>query len=145
MVEKIKVVDILIFNDKNELVLQMRALDDKSYPGHWDFSAGGHVELGEEDQNAAEREIFEELGIKGTPNFISSEHFSYPGWTSKIIREVDASIYKMNHNGLFNIDPKEVEKVEFFPLAEVQKMIDSGEKFHPEFLLAWNKGIVAKI
>ena len=26
----------------------------------------------------------------------------------------------------------------------IRKMIESGDKFHPEFLLAWNEGIIAK-
>ena len=143
MIEKIKAVDILIFNDNNDLLLQLRAAGDKSFPGHWDFSVGGHVEPSEEDQKAAEREIFEEIGVQGEPKFISRELYKYPAWNGTDTREVDLSIYKMLSNGPFTIDPKEVEKVEFFTLAEVQKMIDEGEKFHPEFLLAWEKGLVA--
>ena len=59
-VEYHKVVDILIFNDKHQLALQKRALSDKSFPGHWDFSAGGHIDRNEEAQKAAERESVDE-------------------------------------------------------------------------------------
>ena len=137
-------VDILVFNDRRELALQMRAANDKSFPGHWDFSAGGHVDLNEENQKAAKREIFEELGVSGQVIFISKEHFQYPSWDPSILREVNASIYKMFHNGPFKVDPKEVEKVVFLSLPAIQEMIDSGSKFHPEFLLAWEKGIISE-
>ena len=135
--------DILIFNDRHELALQMRAANDKSFSSHWDFSAGGHVDLNEENQKAAEREIFEELSVSGQVTFISQEHFQYPGWDPSILREIDVSIYKMFHNGPFKIDPKEVEKVVFLSLSAIKKMIDEGSKFHPEFLLAWKKGIIS--
>lgn len=143
-IERIKSVNILVFNDRNKLALQMRAKDNESFPGHWDFSAGGHVDPNEEDQKAAERETLEELGITGQLILISKEHFQYPAWTLSVLREVDLSIYKIFNNGPFKIDPKEVEEVEFFSLPTIQKMIDSGIKFHPEFLLAWKKGIVSE-
>lgn len=144
MIEHHTCVDILIFNDRCELALQMRAANDRSFPGYWDFSAGGHVDLNEENQKAAEREIFEELGVSGEVTFISKEHFQYPGWDPSVTRGVDASIYKMIHNGPFKIDSKEVEKVVFLSLPLIQKMIDERSKFHPEFLLAWKKGIISE-
>lgn len=143
-IEYHRCVDILIFNDRHELALQMRTANDKSFPSHWDFSAGGHVNENEENKKAAERETFEELGVSGQVIFISQEHFQYPAWNPSILREVDASIYKMFHNGPFKVNPKEVEKVVFLSLPTIQKMIDRGSKFHPEFLLTWNKGMVAK-
>ncbi len=143
-IEKHNCVDILIFNNQSELALQMRATKDKSFPGHWDFSAGGHVDPNEEGQKAAERETFEELGISSRMTFVTRECFQYPDWNPTILRKVDISIYKMYHNGPFKIDTKEVERVEFFSLSKIQKMIDEGSKFHPEFILVWKKGIVLK-
>jgi|SRR3989344_1958755 len=143
-VEYHKVVDILIFNDKHQLALQKRALSDKSFPGHWDFSAGGHIDRNEEAQKAAERETFEELGISGKIEFVSQENLQYQAWNSQLTRDVDASIFKMVHDGHFSANKNEVAKINFFKLTDVQKMIDAGEKFHPEFLLVWKKGIVSK-
>ena len=143
-IEYHKVVDILIFNNDQKLALQLRAVNDKSYPDHWDFSAGGHIDKDESDEAAAKREIFEELGVRGNLTFISQEHFQYPSWNSSIMREVDAAIYVMKHNGPFKINPNEVQKVSFFSLPAIQEMVDNGEKIHPEFLLTWKKGIVTK-
>jgi len=98
---------------------------------YWDFSAGGHVDVNEKSDDAAKREVYEELGTSGQLILVSKKHFEYPAWDSSIFRKVDASIYKMLHNGPFIVDPKEVERVEFFSLPTIQKMINVGEKLHP--------------
>ena len=58
------IVHVCLFNDKNEMLIQQRALDKIDWPGKWDISSGGGVMAGEEPVKAAERELFEELGIK---------------------------------------------------------------------------------
>lgn len=136
------VVDIIIFNNEQEVALQLRAANDKSFPSHWDFSAGGHIDENENHKDAAKRELFEELGVEGDLVFVSQEHFEYSAWNSSNMREVDAAVYLMRHNGPFKIESSELEKVTFFSLTAIQKMIDNGENFHPEFLFAWNKGII---
>lgn len=142
--EKHIVSDILIFNKGGELALQMRAENDKSFPGYWDFSAGGHIDADENSQVAAERETFEELGLTGKIEFVYRLNLQYRAWNSQVMRDVDASIFKMLNNGPFEINNDEVVKINFFKLIDIQKMIDAGEKFHPEFLLTWGKGIVAR-
>lgn len=144
MIEYKKSADVLIFNDKGELALQLRALNDKSFPLHWDFSAGGGIDGEEDPKFAAEREVFEELGVKVDVEFISKEHFTYPAWDPTLTRETDVFIYITHHNGPFHPDPKEVEKVEFFRLDKIKEMMESGGKFHPEFVLTWNKGIIVQ-
>lgn len=141
-VKKSKCVDILLFNDIGELAMQKRSFKNDSFPGYWDFSAGGHVDKKEEWNIAAEREMREELGVSGQLIFICKEKFKYPDWNTSFSREIDAAIYKMVYNGSFNINHEEVDEVKFFSLEQIQKMIDTGTKFHPEFLLAWRKGIV---
>ncbi len=134
---------VMVFNDKGELALQLRSAKDDSFPSHWDFSAGGGIDSGEDEKLAAEREIKEELGFNASVEFIVKEHFTYPAWVPSITREVDLLIYKTHHNGPFNPDPIEVDKVQFFKLDTIKEMIQSGQKFHPEFIYSWNKGIVS--
>ncbi len=144
MIEYKKSTGVLVFNGTGELALQLRAANDDSFPGHWDFSAGGGIDPGEDPKLAAERELKEELGVEVEVNFLTVEHFIYPAWQAGVTREVDLLIYKAPHDGPFQPDPKEVAKVEFFTLAKIQDMIKAGEKFHPEFLLSWNQGIMLK-
>ena len=141
IIEQHNVVDILIYNDEGELALQKRAAGDKSFPDHWDFSAGGHIDENENSADAASRELSEGLGIVGALSFVDQEHVQYSGWKPNVQREVDVAIYKMIHNGPFEINPKEVKEIGFFKLETIQKMIDNGDKFHLEFLLVWEKGL----
>lgn len=50
---------VLLFNDNGELLLQLRAAQDSSYPSHWDFSAGGGIDPEEDNTLSAERELRE--------------------------------------------------------------------------------------
>ncbi len=135
---------VIISNDKDAIALQLRAAHDDSFPSHWDFSAGGGIENGEDEKKSIEREIKEELGIEAQADFIAKRHYAYPAWKPGITRDNDVWIYKAKHNGPFTHDVNEVERVEFFAIEEIKKMIERGDKFHPEFILAWNEGIVAE-
>jgi len=57
-------VHIWIYNSKGEVLLQKRAKMKKFYPDLWDMSAAGHVSAGQSFDEAVERELFEELGVK---------------------------------------------------------------------------------
>lgn len=135
---------VLVFNDGGELVLQLRAANDDSFPNHWDFSAGGGIEAGEDSKFSAQRELREELGIEASVEFIIQTHYTYAAWKPSVTREVDIFIYKAHHNGPFQVDLKEVERVEFFKLEVVEEMIKSGQKFHPELVLSWKEGVIAR-
>mgnify|MGYP000916684160 CR=1 FL=1 len=55
---------------KGKLLVQRRSLEKN---GDLDPSASGHVGAGESYEAAAERELFEELGIRALPIYISKE------------------------------------------------------------------------
>lgn len=142
MIEYKKSSAILVFNDKGELALQLRAVDDDSFSSHWDFAAGGGIDGGENEKSAAERELKEELGVSAELEFVAKVHYTYPAWKPNTTRETDLFIYKTHHNGPFQLDLKEIEKIEFFNFGEIDKMFQDGEKFHPEFKLSWEKGFI---
>lgn len=139
MIEKIKSTGVIIFNTKGEMLIQLRASNDNSFPLHWDFAAGGGIDEGEDSQEAAEREVMEELGVKAEIHFIIEEHITYTAWQSEITREGHLFLYKAEHDGPFDPDPHELDDVQFFTIEEIDKMIVSKDKFHPEFLLTWKK------
>ncbi|MDD5690029.1 MAG: NUDIX domain-containing protein, partial [Caldisericia bacterium] len=61
--EKVKYADNIVFNEKGEILLLKRSELDKSKPGYYTIP-GGHVDLGEDCETAAKRELEEEAGIK---------------------------------------------------------------------------------
>ena len=57
------VVHVCIFNSRGELLIQQRTFN-KKMPGLWDVTCGGAVSTTESSSVGAQRELFEELGIK---------------------------------------------------------------------------------
>ena len=58
------VVHIAIFNTKGEMLIQQRQKDKNLWPNLWDVTAAGSVIAGESSVEAAEREVFEEIGYR---------------------------------------------------------------------------------
>ncbi len=52
-----------IYNEKNEILVQKRAMCKKNYPGYWDMPCAGHIEAGESIVNGVIREAKEEIGV----------------------------------------------------------------------------------
>ena len=129
-----RIIHVLIFNDKGEMALQLRSKNVSFCPQHWSTSVGGHVQSGETYEEAALREFQEELGITTKIDFMSKDKYIKDKLLKKIL-----GTFKTTFNGPFNIDPDDVERVEFFSLEKIQEMIDNGEKIHPELLFLLRK------
>lgn len=57
----------LLVVDDGRLLVHRRSPDKDVFPGWWDVAAGGVVGAGEAWDDAAERELAEELGVTGVP------------------------------------------------------------------------------
>ena len=124
---------ILVFSSVGKLALQLRSKTDDSYPSHWDFSAAGGLDFGEEHGVAASRELYEEIGIKSDLTFVFETTFKDNFCEDKLF------VYKTISDGPFFPDPKEVDDIQFFSKQEIDVMIESGSKFHPEFIFLWKE------
>lgn len=58
-----RVVLVMLHDAEGRVYLQKRAANKHRYPSRWDLSATGHVQAGESREDAALRELREELGI----------------------------------------------------------------------------------
>ncbi|RPF50661.1 NUDIX hydrolase [Aquisalibacillus elongatus] len=58
------VVHVCLFNEKGEMLIQKRQSDRDHWPNMWDLTVGGSAIAGEDPQQAAEREVKEELGYE---------------------------------------------------------------------------------
>ena len=69
-------VHLHVFNSKGEVYLQRRPDWKDIQPGKWDTSVGGHIDYGEEPEQALVREVREELGItEFTPEHVGKYVF----------------------------------------------------------------------
>lgn len=62
--EYILIIHLLLFDKQGRFLAQQRVPDKASWPGMWDVSLGGIAQSGDDSRRAAEREAFEELGLK---------------------------------------------------------------------------------
>ena|SRR3989344_5500301 len=131
-----RIVHVLIFNDREELALALRSSKARYCPLHWVTSAGGHVQSGESYEEGALRELGEELGIKAELKFAFKDNFD--NMDGRNLKKYLVT-FTAAANGPFNINPDEAEKVKFFNIDKIKKMIKDGEKFHPELVFLLEK------
>ena len=58
-----RVVGIIITNDQNKMLLQKRSMIKDMYPGFYTITASGHETNGQSYEEAAHREMAEEIGV----------------------------------------------------------------------------------
>ncbi len=130
---------VFVFNGKNELLLQQRALHKYHSPGLWTNTCCSHQRDGETSLNAGKRRLFEEMGfsthLKETTSFIYKAPFDN-GLTE---HELD-HILIGNFEGIPQINPEEVASWKWMDLEEVKNDIQNN----PEIYTAWFKIIFDK-
>ncbi len=120
------VVHLHVFNKQGELYLQKRPAWKDIQPGKWDTSVGGHVDLGENVEQALRREVREELGITDfTPERLTSYVFE-----SSREREL-VYVHKTIYDG--TIQPsEELDGGRFWTLEEIRDNLGK-DVFTPNF------------
>jgi len=130
---------VFVFNDKNELMLQQRALNKYHSPGLWTNTCCSHQRDGESNIQAGKRRLQEEMGfvvdLKETTSFIYKAPFDN-GLTE---HEFD-HIMIGHFNDTPTINPDEVASWKWMTLDAVQADIIA----HPEQYTAWFKIIFEK-
>ena len=122
------VVHICVFNSKNEMLIQQRQANKIGFPNRWDFSAGGSATMGDTSQAAAERELFEEIGLRvdmqnKRPQLTVNFDF---GFDDIYLIEQDVEIESLV------LQKEEVQAVRWASCAEILRMI-ADEEFVPYY------------
>jgi len=121
------VIHLHVFNSQGELYLQKRAMDKDIQPGKWDTSVGGHVDYGEEIEEALRREVREELAIKDfKPTFLNRYKF-----VSEREAEMVHSYYTI-YDGDILADPTEISEGKFWDIKEIENQLGKNV-FTPNF------------
>ena len=117
------VVHICVFNGRGQLLLQQRQKDKEGYPNLWDVSAAGSALAGENSAAAASRELREELGL--VHDFTKERPF----WTTHFERGFDDWYFIRMEADIsdLRLQPEEVQDAKWADLAEIERMLDSGE------------------
>jgi isopentenyldiphosphate isomerase len=100
-----RLISIILKDDYNNIILQQRALS-KTFPNHFAESASGHVKYNETYEQAAQRELFEELHIQTPLTLISIDSVNY----NEIEKKVGIFIGKLQNKTIL-INPKEISSI----------------------------------
>jgi len=130
---------VFVFNDKNELMLQQRALSKYHSPGLWTNTCCSHQREGESNIEAGKRRLMEEMGFTTDLNDTMAFIYKAPFDNGLTEHEFD-HILVGNFNDVPNLNPLEVSAWKWMKLKEVQKDMKS----HPEHYTEWFKIIFDK-
>ena len=130
---------VFIFNDKNELMLQQRALDKYHSPGLWTNTCCSHQREGESNIQAGMRRLQEEMGF--VVDLQESISFIYKAPFDNGLTEHEFDhIMIGKFNGTPNINPNEVADWKWMGLEAVK----DDMVLHPELYTEWFKIIFDK-
>jgi isopentenyldiphosphate isomerase len=119
-------VGIAVLSSDGRLLIHRRSDTKDIWPGWWDIAAGGVVAAGESYEDAARRELAEELGIVGASlEFVGPGHY------------VDAELaaicrgYRVVHDGPFTFADGEVAEARWVTFDELDVMM-ATHRFLPD-------------
>lgn len=115
-------VTVCIFNSEVKMLIQQRVPTKDDWPNLWDVSCAGSAISGDTSQTAAEREAFEELGLKinlenERPTLIN---LFDEGFDDVYVLNMDVDLSTLK------LQPEEVQNVKWASKEEIFSMIDNG-------------------
>ncbi|MBP6920999.1 NUDIX domain-containing protein [Candidatus Gracilibacteria bacterium] len=128
-----RIVHVMVRDIAGRFLFQVRSPTVQFRPLYWSTSAGGHVQAGETYEEAARREMEEEIGvIVGDIREMGTFYYERDG-----IRKY-LGVFEYILDQELNIG-EEVSSVEFFSPDEAHALITTHEKIHPELKFLWEK------
>jgi 16S rRNA (adenine1518-N6/adenine1519-N6)-dimethyltransferase len=121
---------IFLFNLRGQLLLQLRSAHKDEYPLCYTSSASGHLDSGETYDEAAPREMREELGVE-----VPLERLAKFSASPQTAHE-HTVLYRAISDVPPKPDPQEIAGLSFHSLAEITHMLQTTpEKFSPPFVV----------
>ncbi len=132
-----RAVHIFVFLKNGEILLQQRSLKKDTAPGLFSTSCAGHVDSGENYENAALRELREELGISAQESDLEPLFSQKPSAANgfEFVR-----VYALkNFAGTPAPNPAEILCLKAFPRERLISEIEKNPKiFAPSFISVWS-------
>lgn len=113
---------VVVRSADGRVLLQKRSATKDIQPGRWDTAVGGHLHLGEAYEQAARREMAEEIGIDGR---LPLTHL----FDTRIRNPVESEhvrVFGLTHDGPFVPQADEIDELRFWTVAEVDQALGDG-------------------
>ena len=116
-----RTIGIVIYDVHGRILLQKRSKTKDMEPGKWGISCAGHVGSKQTYEQAALRELKEELGIETELTFVCKI-------LAKQSQETEmASLYTSRSEGPFVLNSREADDLLFIDPSDLKKRVDSHE------------------
>lgn len=117
------VVHVCIFGSDGRMLIQKRLKDKNGWSGMWDVTAGGSALAGDSSQQAASRELLEEVGIDHSLEGMRPAMTIYfdGGFNDIYTVNLDVDIDSLS------LQPTEVEQVRWATEEEILDMLKKNE------------------
>lgn len=116
------VVHVCLFDGEGRMLIQRRQPFKEGWPGMWDLSVGGSAVKGDTSRSAAERETYEELGLRID---LSDERPSLTIHWEHGFDDIYLLTRPVDISGL-TLQPEEVCEARWARREEILAMIDDG-------------------
>jgi 8-oxo-dGTP pyrophosphatase MutT (NUDIX family) len=120
-----RAVYLLVQRADDAVLIAQRSFAKDFAPGAWDIGAGGVVAAGEPYDEAARRELAEELGLTGVPlEPLGVTRFERAEGRDDL--RLHGRVYRVRHDGPFSFDDGEVLRTEWVTVDELLRLL--GER-----------------
>jgi len=125
---------VFIFNSNGEMLLQQRSASKYHSPNKWTNACCSHPRENESYLDAANRRIYEELGIKC--NLEKKFHFVYKAKVEEDLWEHELDhVFLGKYNGDYQINEDEIAGIRFISIDNLNMEI----KQNPDVFTEWFK------
>lgn len=128
-----RAIHVFLRNKRGDILLQQRSMEKDVHPGDWDSSVSGHLNAGESYEQAAVREIHEEMGVTcdrlvEVARILPSEN---TGWEH-------VRLYTGIAIGNLRFPCSEIQAAQWFPVSEIDAWVTAcPSDFATGFLECW--------
>lgn len=130
---------LFIFNEDGELLLQQRSRKKRLWPLYWSNSCCSHPRRGETMQEAVNRRLEQELGMKSHLKFLYKFQYHAQYGQAGSEREL-CWVYVGKSSDPVSVNGNEVAAWRFVEPTQLnQEMIQRPETFTPWFKMEWER------
>jgi isopentenyl-diphosphate Delta-isomerase len=131
---------LLIFNDRDELLLQQRAATKRLWPLYWSNSCCSHPRRFETMEAAVHRRLDEELGLRCPLQFLFKFRYQAQFDAAGAEQEL-CSVFIGRASGPVRINPDEIHAWRWVSVQNLQAELagENAGRFTPWFVMEWER------